>query len=121
MKGVDEAAPQVAVDSMAHRCVDVHSCRSNARPARHIIAQGIAEHSTFNTGHRGRRRRFHKTVDAMLRIAFGTEQEASAAFAGINAIHDRVSGRLPQAAGAFPGGTPYSAHDPACSRGCTRC
>ena len=49
----------------------------------------------------------------MLRLSFGTEREARAVVARINAIHDRVNGRLPEAAGAFPAGTPYSAHDPA--------
>ena len=33
--------------------------------------------------------------------------------ARINAIHDRVHGRLPESAGAFAAGTAYSAHDPA--------
>jgi uncharacterized protein (DUF2236 family) len=33
--------------------------------------------------------------------------------ARINAIHDRVNGHLAGAAGAFPAGTPYTAHDPA--------
>jgi uncharacterized protein (DUF2236 family) len=48
-----------------------------------------------------------------LQLCFGTEREALAAAARINAIHDHVHGRLSHAAGIFPKGTPYSAHDPA--------
>jgi uncharacterized protein (DUF2236 family) len=77
------------------------------------VAQGIADHSSFRVQRRGRTRRFLHTVDAMLRLCFGTEQQAGAVLARINAIHDRVNGRLAEAAGAFPAGTPYSAHDPA--------
>ena len=49
----------------------------------------------------------------MLGLCFGSEGEALAVAARINAIHDRVHGRLPEAAGLFAAGTAYSAHDPA--------
>ena len=49
----------------------------------------------------------------MLRLCFGTEPEAVAAVARINAIHDRVHGQLPESARSFPAGTAYSARDPA--------
>jgi len=78
-----------------------------------LVARGIADHSAFRTGRWSRTRRFHRTLDAMLRLCFGTEQETLAVVARINAIHDRVHGRLLQTAGIFPAGTPYSAHDPA--------
>jgi len=78
-----------------------------------LVARGVADHSAFLTERWGRVRRFNRTVDAMLRLCFGTEPEARAAVARINAIHDRVHGRLGEAAGIFPAGTPYSAHDPA--------
>ena len=77
------------------------------------MAQGIADHSAFRSERRGRIRRFLHTVDAMLHLCFGTEPEARAVLARINAIHDRVNGQLSEAAGIFPAGTPYSAHDPA--------
>ena len=57
-------------------------------------------------------RRLYRTLDAMLGLCFKTEREALAVVARINAIHDRVNGRLTEAAGIFPAGTPYSAHDP---------
>jgi uncharacterized protein (DUF2236 family) len=78
-----------------------------------LVARGIADHSTFLTERRGRLRRLHRTVNAMLQLCFGTEPEARAVLARINGIHDRVNGRLPEVAGAFPAGTRYSAHDPA--------
>jgi uncharacterized protein (DUF2236 family) len=58
-------------------------------------------------------RRLRRTLDVMIRLSFGSEPEARAALARINAIHDRVSGELPEEAGAFAAGTRYSAHDPA--------
>jgi uncharacterized protein (DUF2236 family) len=77
-----------------------------------LIARAIADHSAFRSGRWSRVRRFRQTLDAMLRIAFGDEREARAAIARINATHDRVSGRLPEPAGVFAAGTPYSARDP---------
>lgn len=77
------------------------------------VARGVAEHSGFTTEPWGRLRRLHRTVNAMLALTFGTDREAAAAAARINAIHDRVHGRLDEAAGGGAAGTPYSAHDPA--------
>ena len=78
-----------------------------------LVAQGIADHSAFRTQRHGRVRRLFGTVDAMLQLSFGTEPQARAVLARINGIHDRVNGHLSGAAGAFPAGTPYTAHDPA--------
>jgi uncharacterized protein (DUF2236 family) len=58
-------------------------------------------------------KRLYGTVDAMLQLSFGTEAQARAVLARINGIHDRVNGHLAGAAGPFPAGTPYTAHDPA--------
>ncbi len=77
-----------------------------------LVARGIADHSGYRSGRWARVRRFQQTLDAMLRIAFGGEREAREAIARINATHDRVHGRLPEAAGVFAAGTPYSARDP---------
>lgn len=78
-----------------------------------LVAQGIADHSAFRTQRHGRVRRLFGTIDAMLQLSFGTEPQARAVLARINGIHDRVNGHLSGAAGAFPAGTPYTAHDPA--------
>ncbi|MBI3629639.1 MAG: DUF2236 domain-containing protein [Candidatus Rokubacteria bacterium] len=66
------------------------------------MARGVADHSAFRVERWGRSRRLHRTLDAMLRLSFGTEGAARAVVARINAIHDRVHGRLPESAGAFP-------------------
>lgn len=77
------------------------------------VAQGVAEHSAFTAEPWGRLRRLHRTLSSMLALTFGTDAEATATAARINAIHDRVHGRLGAPAGGAPAGTPYSAHDPA--------
>ncbi|HEY3111944.1 MAG TPA: oxygenase MpaB family protein, partial [Chloroflexota bacterium] len=77
-----------------------------------LVAAGVAEHSDFASDGRARLARLRSTLGAMLRLTFGTPDEVLAAARGINAIHDRVNGRLREPAGAFPAGTPYSARDP---------
>lgn len=77
------------------------------------VACGVAEHSAFRTEGWGRWRRLHRTLAAMLTMTFGTAREIEAVVRRINAIHDRVHGRLDVTAGRLPAGTPYSAHDPA--------
>jgi uncharacterized protein (DUF2236 family) len=72
------------------------------------VARGVAEHSGFTTEPWGRLRRLHRTLAAMLALTFGSEEEAAASAARINAIHDRVHGRLEAPAT----GASYSAHDP---------
>ena len=84
-----------------------------------LVARGVADHSAFRTERWGRARRLHRTLEAMLQLCFGTEREALAAAARINAIHDRVHGRLSHAAGIFPKGTIRLTTRP-CSPGCTR-
>jgi uncharacterized protein (DUF2236 family) len=78
-----------------------------------LVARGVGDHSAFRRERWGRARRLHRTLDAMLRLCFGTEREAREVVARINAIHDRVHGQLGEPAGIFPAGTSYSAHDPA--------
>ena len=78
-----------------------------------LVARGVADHSSFSRERWGRTRRLRRTLDAMLGLCFGPDGEALAVATRINAIHDRVHGRLPEAAGLFPAGTAYSAHDPA--------
>jgi len=77
-----------------------------------LVAAGVGEHSSFRGGLRAGFQRLRSTVGAMLSLTFGDDEEAISAAAGINAIHDRVSGGLRDPAGAFPAGETYSAHDP---------
>jgi uncharacterized protein (DUF2236 family) len=76
------------------------------------VAQGVAEHSPFTREPWGRLRRLHRTLTAMLALTFGPEAEAAGAAGRINAIHDRVHGRLGTAAGGMAAGAAYDAHDP---------
>lgn len=78
-----------------------------------LIACGVAEHSGFRDQAFGGWRRLRRTLGAMLALTFGDGEHARRAGDRINAIHERVHGRLPRAAGPFAAGTPYSATDPA--------
>jgi len=78
-----------------------------------LVARGVADHSPFRTERWGRFHRLYRTLDAMLRLTFGTAEEAERVARRINGIHDRIHGRLGEAAAGLPEGTPYSAHDPA--------
>lgn len=78
-----------------------------------LIAAGVHEHSGFRASPAAAIGRLRATVRAMLSIAFGDDARRDGAIAGIRAIHRRVNGVLPEAVGAFPVGTPYSAEDPA--------
>jgi uncharacterized protein (DUF2236 family) len=78
-----------------------------------LVARGVAEHSAFRAEAFGGWRRLHRTLGAMLALTFGDRVEAQRAADRINAIHERVNGQLPRAAGPFAAGTPYTACDPA--------
>ena len=77
-----------------------------------LVAQGVAEHSSFLAQRRGRWRRLRRTLDAMLTLTFGTADQVAEVARRINAIHDRVNGRLDDLAGEFSADRAYSAHDP---------
>ena len=76
-----------------------------------LVGAGVREHSRFRGSLMTSLARLRSTIGAMLSMTFGGDDEAIAAAAGINVIHDRVSGRLHGAAGGFAGGERYSAHD----------
>jgi uncharacterized protein (DUF2236 family) len=76
-----------------------------------LVAAGVDDHSSFRGSLTAGFRRLWSTIAAMRLLTFGDEEEAIAAAAGINVIHDRVFGRLRAKAGVFPGGHAYSAHD----------
>ncbi len=81
-----------------------------------LVAAGVEDHSSFRDGRFAAAGRLHHTVRAMLPLTFGTDTARDATLARINGIHRRVNGRLRDAAGPFPAGTPYSAEDPALLR-----
>jgi uncharacterized protein (DUF2236 family) len=77
-----------------------------------LVAQGVADHSSFRGGPLAAIARFHATLRAMLALTFGSTQQAGDMIRHIRGVHDRVHGTLPQPAGHWPGGAGYSAHDP---------
>src|SRR5918912_222892 len=56
--------------------------------------------------------RLQRTVRVLGLIGWGDKREAQKATARVRDIHSRIHGVLPEAAGRFPAGTPYSATDP---------
>lgn len=78
-----------------------------------LVARGVADHSAFLVERRGRFRRLHRTLSAMLTLTFGTPAEIETVARVINGIHDRVHGRLASPEGVFPAQSRYTAHDPA--------
>jgi uncharacterized protein (DUF2236 family) len=78
-----------------------------------LVAQGVADHSSFRGGLTRAAVRLHHTVAAMRHLTFGDDARARRALDGILAIHARVHGQLQDAVGPWPAGTPYSAADPA--------
>ena len=78
-----------------------------------LVAQGVADHSTFRAGMFAAAVRLHHTVAAMRRLTFGGASDARQALDGILAIHRRVNGTLREAVGPHPAGASYSAEDPA--------
>lgn len=57
-------------------------------------------------------RRLVRTAKAFETIFFGSRSEADAVLATVARLHERVQGELPEDAGPFKAGTPYSAFDP---------
>jgi uncharacterized protein (DUF2236 family) len=56
--------------------------------------------------------RLSHTAEVFETIFFGTRAEADEALAFVHKLHERVSGEMPEDAGAVARGTPYSAFDP---------
>jgi uncharacterized protein (DUF2236 family) len=74
-----------------------------------LVAAGVADFSDFQTDPLSR---FLHTLEAMHTLVFGSAPEAEGAMKHFHAVHARIQGRLVQAAGHFPAGTPYDAADP---------
>ena len=74
-----------------------------------FVAAGVAEHSSYRTDPFGR---LQRTLAAMQAITWGDVPKALAAARAVERAHERVHGVLPEAAGPFPAGTPYSGRDP---------
>ncbi len=67
-----------------------------------LVAAGVAEHSNFRNEPI---RRLRRTLEVMLTIIFGTEEDARRVAASVNKVHDHV-------VGSAPDGRAYRARDP---------
>lgn len=94
-----------------------------------LVAQGVADHSSFGNAERGTQNaegraerkaggtllsaavRLHHTVQAMRHLTFGDASKARVALDGIKAIHRHVNGSLLEAVGPYAAGARYSAED----------
>ena len=56
--------------------------------------------------------RLARTAKIQETVLLGTREEADEALAAVHRLHERIKGALPEAAGAHPAGTAYSAFDP---------
>ena len=56
--------------------------------------------------------RLARTAKIQETVLLGTRSEADKALAAVHRLHERVQGSLPEAAGAHPAGSAYSAFDP---------
>lgn len=56
--------------------------------------------------------RLARTAKIQETVFLGTREEADRALAAVHRLHERVKGKLPDAAGPHPAGTAYSAFDP---------
>jgi uncharacterized protein (DUF2236 family) len=57
-------------------------------------------------------KRLVHTAKAFEKVFFGSREEADAVLGYVNQLHRSVQGVIPEDAGVFPAGTPYSALDP---------
>jgi uncharacterized protein (DUF2236 family) len=56
--------------------------------------------------------RLARTAKFQETVFLGTREEADRVLANVHRLHEKVAGELPEAAGAHPAGTAYSAFDP---------
>lgn len=74
-----------------------------------LVAAGVADYSEFQKDPLARLRR---TLDLMHLLIFGDRRQVKEVLQRFHAMHARIQGRLPHAAGQFPAGTFYTAADP---------
>lgn len=74
-----------------------------------LVAAGVVDHSDFQADPL---LRLQRTMDLMYTVLHGQEDQVEAALRHFNTTHSSIRGTLPRAAGPFPSGTAYDAHDP---------
>lgn len=92
------------------RAVALSGPRALLMQAAHPLAvSGLLAHSTAMDEPY---ERLARTAQTMSTIGFGSRADADRVTAHVRAMHRRVRGRIPTAAGAFGAGTPYRADQP---------
>ncbi len=74
-----------------------------------LVGEGVRAHSGFATDPL---QRLRGTLDAVLTVSFGDEEQVRAAVSHVARAHGRVHGTLPEPTERLPAGTPYRAQDP---------
>lgn len=72
------------------------------------VAAALDQHSNLRSDPLAR---FHNTFKVVFTTIFGTLQQALAASRSLYALHTRIQGAIPVAAGAFPRGSHYQANE----------
>jgi len=92
------------------RAVALSGPRALLMQAAHPLAvSGLLAHSTTLDEPYDR---LARTAEVMSTIGFGPREDADRLTAHVRAMHRRVRGRIREAAGPYPAGTPYAADDP---------
>ncbi len=92
------------------RAIALSGPRALLMQAAHPLAvSGLLAHSTAVDEPYDR---LARTAAVMSAIGFGTREEAERVTATVRAMHARVKGRLHEATGIYPAGTPYRADQP---------
>ena len=95
---------------MRERALGLAGPRSLLMQAAHPLAvAGLLAHSDSLEDPYKRLARTAQVLDA---ITFGSRVDADRMTARVRAMHRRVRGRIPDAVGIYPAGTPYRADDP---------
>lgn len=77
-----------------------------------LVAEGVSHHSHFYNSPADKARRLHQTLTSMLKMTFGTSEEAWGTARNIDGIHGYVNGKLEETVGVYHQGTYYTARDP---------
>ena len=86
------------------------SGRALMMQAAHPLAvAGVSKHSNFRDDPWDR---LDRTMGAVWTVVYGSRADADQIGRRVQAMHARVSGRIPEKMGPFAAGTPYSALDP---------